>query len=294
MLNKKDKFVYSAIIILAVLFFLSFTKSCSNTDKREILKTALVNQKYEKSINKFEFSKGDNKITLLKKDNMWLVKENDSELTIPAESKKVNSLIKDLTAVREMYKLQDKFTSNSSFGLKNDETFTLTYTFQDGSHSIFFGNQDFAQTSRYIMTDKNLQVYELDSSLDKYISTNSSLWVDPFLISQEVFGSIKSDFVQSAKVYQEGKILQIQDLNKLLELRHGGYVDFTIALPDEIAMNINLELGNKSFINIEIYTTNLEQEYIVKSEYSDSNNSKYYTCTKISSWTYNKIKEITL
>ncbi len=294
MSNKKNSIIYATVIILAILFPVSFTKSCKTTDKREIVKTALINQKYEKSINRIELSKGSSKIILQKTNKNWLVSENESELTIPAEGKRVENFLKDFISVRNMYKLSDKFSKNSSFGLQSDETFTIFYSYSDGSHSIYFGNQDFAQTARYLMTDKNLQVYEINSSLDKYLTVNSSMWTDPYIISQEVLGKITEDSVQSVKVYSDNSISRITDIPKLLDLRHGGFVDFTVALPEEIVMEINLELGNKSFINLEFYSTNLESEFIIKSEYIGADNSKYYTCSKISSWTYNKIKEIML
>lgn len=294
MLNKKDSIIYSAVIFLAILFPLSFTKSCKNTDKREILKTALVNPKYERAISKIELSSGGSKILLTKTEKNWLVSENESELTIPAQSRRVENFIKDLISVRNMYKLSDKFSQNSSYGLHSDETFTITYVYNDGSHSIYFGNQDFAQTSRYLMTDKNLHVYEINSSFDTYLTVNSSMWTDPYIVSNEVFGKITEDSVQSSKVFTGNSVTKIADISKFLDLRHGGFADFTVALPEEIEMEINLELGNKASVNFEIYSTNIESEYLVKSEYLGADNSKYYTCSKISSWTYNKIKEIML
>lgn len=294
MFLKKDKILFLAAGILLITYILSFTKSCKNTDKREVIKTALVNQKYENSITSFTLSKADSSITLTKKDNLWLVNENNSEITIPASTQKVQNFVKDLISIRNMYKLSDSISKNNSFGLQNSDTFTISYTFPDGIHSIYFGNQDFALTSRFLMTDKNTVVYEIDSTMDKYLTTNSLNWTDPYIISQEVLGKITEQDIQSCKVYSMEKSSSISDLNKLIDLRHGGFPDFTVALPEETDMKIELELGNKTFINLEVYSTNLDSEYIIKSEYIKADNSKYYSCVKISSWTYNKIKDITL
>jgi len=290
----KNKILLSIVLILSLLYILSFTKSCTNTDKREVIKTALVNQKYLNQISQIELTKNDSKLTLKKADNFWTLHENESEITIPASTEKVEKCLKDLSSIRNMYKLSDKIHENNAFGLQNSDTFAIKYTFPEGIHTLYFGNQDFSQTSRFFMTDKNTVVYELDSSLDKYLSTNSLTWADPFLISQEVTGKISAQDIQSAKIISESRIQTIGDLEKLLDLRHGGIADFSIALPKNIESQINIELGNKSQINLEIYSTNLDSQYIVKSEYIRPDNSKYYCCTKISSWTYNKIKDITL
>lgn len=294
MLLKNSRIIYISVAALLILYLLSFTKSCKNTDSREIIKTALINQKYGNQIDEIEFYTEDSLITLVKKDNYWLVKENGREITLPADSKKIQSFITDFTKIRNLYKLSDKNDKNSAFGFQDNNTFTVKYNYPEGVHSIYFGNQDFAQTSRYLMTDKNTQVYEIDNTLDKYLSANSLSWTEPFLISQEILGKIKSEDIQSAKVFFENKISAIDDLEKLLDLRHGGFPDFSIALPENQELNISMELGNKSTINLTFYSTNLDSQYLVQTEYINSNNSKYSCWCKISSWTYNKIKEIIL
>lgn len=285
MLPAKDKILYTSVIILLLLFCLSFVKSCRNTDKREIIKTALVNQKYENQISEIVITKGESKITLEKKEKYWLVMENESELSLPADSKKINSLLKELTSLRNLYKLSDKISKNNAFGFNNSDTCIISYTYPEGIHELYFGNQDFAQTSRYLMTDKNTQIYEIDSAVDRFLSTNSTSWTEPFLISQEILGPIKSEDIQSTN---------ISDVEKFLDLRHGGFPDFSFIIPNELDTLLNFELGNKCSIKMEIYSTNQEAQFLVKTEYTDIYGKKYYCCSKISSWTYNKIKEITL
>ena len=46
-ISKNSKILIGLTAFLTILYFLSFTKSCSSSDKREKVKTALVNQKYK-------------------------------------------------------------------------------------------------------------------------------------------------------------------------------------------------------------------------------------------------------
>ena len=292
MFVKKNNLIYIGTAILAVLYFLSFCRSCSSTDKRELIKTALINPKYENQIESFELSDSQNSIQLTKNNEKWQVKDNISGLYLPADSKKVNIFTKNLTTIRNMYKISDKINKDNSFVLFNESSFVIKYTMPSGFYQLYFGNQDFSLSTRFLMTDKNTTVYEIDDSLDTFLSTSIQSWAEPYLISQETIGKITPEDIQKAEIITENKILKISDYQKLLDLRHGG-VAVSPNLNSTKTAIINIELGNKNSINLEILQTDMENEYLVKSTYKTQNkNQTYYM--NISSWTYNKIKEITL
>lgn len=293
MFVKKSNFIYFATLILAVLYVLSFCKSCTSKDKRELLKTTLVNPKYENQIENFEFSDPNNSFELKKINNKWMIKSKDSGMALPADSKRIENFIKNLTKIRNMYKISDKNTKNNSFGLSDNSSFTIKYGFSSGYHQLNFGNQDFSLSTRFLMTDKNTTVYEIDDSLDKYLSTSIQSWAEPYLISQEVIGSITADDIQNAELMTENRILKISDFSKLLELRHGGMAASSEINQEKQTARVNIELGNKNSVILEIFSTEKENEYLVKSTYRNTNlNQSFYT--NISGWTYNKIKETTL
>lgn len=279
----KQNILYFIVILLFILFILSFTKSYNNTDKRKIINTALVNQKYKQEISKFEFTKDDNTLILEKIDDIWWIV--DSNNSIPADSTKIQNLLTDLIKVRKMYKISDKNSKKAAYGVTDSSTFKVKYYYTNGQHELFFGSQDFSQTSRYLMTDKNTIIYEIDSTLDIYLSCSELSWCEPYIISQNILGNINSEDIQNSK---------ITDKQKLLNLRHGGFPNFETTLITKREYQINLELGNKTNIQMEIFATNLESQYIVKCIYTNQYNKKYTTLTKISEWTYNTIKEITL
>lgn len=293
-ISKQDKILYAITTVLFVLFILSFTKTGSSADKRETIKTALVNPKYENSISKFELSDDKTSITLTKQKDYWVITQDNNTYQLPVSGEKVNRFIKSLTTVQNMYKLSDKINKNSAFGLTDNSTFHLKYYFENGFHQLYFGNQDFSMNYRYLMTDKNTIIYEIDSSIDSFLSTSVQNWSEPFIISQEVFGKLSEKDIQRAFFINDNKTSSFTDISKLLDLRHGG-------IPEQQKLvnadsKIILELGNKNEIELNIFETVPESEYTVKAVYK-SYNSKvadqiFYS--KISLWTYNKIKEITL
>ena len=293
--TKNNKILIVLAAILATLYILSFTKSCTSKDSREKIKTSLVNQKYKDAITNFELQDATGSLTITNKGDFWTVG------TLPASNERMQSFINNLIIVRNLYKISDKINKNSTLGLTTGTEFHLKYSTQDTSHELIFGNQDFSLSSRYMMTEKSTQVYEIDSSLDTYLTTSVQSWAEPFIISQIVFGKITSQDIQRTQVINQNHLTQISDTQKLLDLRHGGIPGeeellSTLQNSKTPDTKITLELGNKNEIELKIYPTKSENEYIVMTEYlKQKGDSPYYTSvSKISNWTYNKIKDITL
>lgn len=293
MFSKSNKLLYISIVILTFLYILSFSKSCSNKDKRVELKSSLVNPKYAEEINIIELNDSSSTLILTKqKENFWILNKNISDISYPADSKRIKNLIKNLTNIRKMYKISDDFIKDNSFGLQNSSTFSLKYHFPSGIHELTFGNQDFSLDSRYLMTDKNTVIYEIADDISNFLSTAEQSWAEPYLISQEILGKILPEDIQSATLQEGKQIFRITDTAKLLELRHGGIPE-KIDYVEPPAAVITLELGNKSTIYLEIYSQSKENEYTVKTTYKSSSGQQFFY-SKISGWTYNKIREITL
>lgn len=299
--STKNKILLIITALLAVLYILSFTQVFSSKDRREKLKTSLVNPKYKETISSFELSDAAGSLEIVKKGSFWTA---DS---IPVSSERIENLISDLTTIRNLYKISDKITKNSTFELTNGTEFHLRYFTDTGFHELVFGNQDFSLSSRYMMTEKSTQVYETDDSFDKYLTTSIQSWSEPYIISRQVLGHINQKDIQTVniteaengRVIKYSKLSDAEKIKNLLELRHGGSAGINsekVLLADSL-MTLILELGNKKSIILEIYDENSPNEtsYLVKSEYkNEAGKTEYTGLCKISGWTYNKIKEITL
>lgn len=294
--------LYSIIFSLLALYIFSFFKS---TDKRKEIQTALVNPKYISAINKIQLLHENNFIELKKIEDVWFINENS------ADKQKITEFLDNLSKIRKVYLLTDKIEKNNYFGFDEENVFKVRYFYSENDfEDLFFGKNDFAQTSRYFMSGKNTKVYELENDLDKYLNISEQSWSEALLISQNIFGNITSSDIQRILVNdgdnnnKNVKIITSSNNNwntitqKILDLRHGGtyYGEFNSNNKNQRKVySIKIELGNMNEIFMEFFSTDNEAEYIVSTNYLIFKNNKFYkTKAKISAWTYNKIKEITL
>lgn len=306
-ISKNSKILIGLTAFLTISYFLSFTKSCSSADKREKLKTALVNQKYLDSISFISLQDAGGSLELNNYKGFWTLNRlsdySSSQFqeapSIPVSQERMNNFLNEITTIRNMYKISDKISKNSSLGLTNGTEFHITYSIPDSKgdqgsfHELIFGNQDFSLSSRYLITGQSTQVYEIDSSMDTYLTTSIQSWAEPYIISRQII---------STDIQTINKKAKPENIAKLLELRHGGLPELS-ELSEIINQNqksqteLEIENGDKSRIILDIYQrADQEDSYIIKAEYymPDSKTAFYTAWLKISSWTYNKIKEITL
>lgn len=282
--QKTNIILFSITIALLVLYIISLFVNNFSKDTRKSVKTALINSKYEKSISEFTLKKGENFLYLRKVDNLWLVSNKQDANYIPANSKLVQEFISDLIKVVKLYQISNTLPAQNKFGLTDDNTFAIMY----GQNELFFGAYNFSNTFRYLMTGKNTKVYEIDTSLDKYLSTSIQVWSDPYIIAKSI-KNLKPEDVQIIR----GTTRNDYDVEKFLELRHGGTA-ISANNGGEI-QSLLFECGDTSEITVKIYKSFNENEYNVNVKYDLENPVQKIDFTvKISSWTYNKIKEIML
>ena len=120
------------------------------------------------------------------------------------------------------------------------------------------------------------------------------------LVDNAIKYTEENDEINSKTIYENSKFSKsnsdenwYESVNKLLDLRHGGQIIYDEF--ENLELSLKIELGNKNSILLEFYRTENESEINLKAVYFENlKNQKYETAVKISSWTYNKIKEIML
>ena len=311
MLKVKNKYLY--IIIVGLLFLYIFSFIFQRSDKRTYVKSSLINPSTVNKIDSFELFDGDKeKLIFQKNGNVWeIIKIFDDNLQkLPAETKKIENFFKTASQIVNMYKISDTFTENNSFMILKPGFIQFKYFTGDKFYEIFFGAQDFSLSSRYVMSGKSTAIYEISNFLDNYLTTSVQFWCDSSLISQNVFGKIQVSDIQKNYVIFDDKMHIFSDLQKLLDLRHGGFISNIQNQGEqnpenpykngnqnkeyESKMTIFLELGNKNQITLNLFQLKENSFVSVESVYENSDGEKFVYNSQISLWTYNKIKEITL
>ena len=226
-------------------------------------------------------------LILKRTDDMWLLTDmSNPGSSIPADTQRLAKLFVNLVSKHTITKTGKKDNSIiNTYGL--DETNgTVISLFKNGTEyqRLYFGSTDFSQSRRYFTTLELNSVFLFDSSFENFLSTSVQSWSDPYIISQQL----------KDEVFKMGEAQNIDP--KLFELRHGGIADALIDLPVDLSFTI--QMGDKSTITLDIYEYPADdsvQEYVVSTTFDSFRLGKSFSYnTKISLWTYNKIKEIML
>lgn len=293
--NKFNTYLILGCVLLVILYSFSFFKK-PTVDARKSLKTALVNPKYKTEIDKIVIKNDENSITLEKNNSFWEISSSENPfIKLPADSQKINSFLEKLTSIIDVYKIADKKNNEENYNLdKNAYDFNF-YVKNELSGRILFGKQDFSQTKRYVTSESNKKIFEMEDTVQNYLSVKINSWNEPFIISQQVLNSIKKDDVQriivnNSEKYTKNSKNWEEYVLKLLDLRQGGIIFQEINF-DLLEYQLKLELGNKNEITIFVYKTQNEQEFALKNIYFNSSTntkSEYYSL--ISGWTFSKLK----
>lgn len=295
--SKKIFFVYALCAVLLLLYVFSFTVfSTDGKHKRHSQSIQLLHEADVSTIDQIIIQNNSSAIILNRQNNMWLASSDFTQDNfIPADTEMLKKLFVNLATVHKITKAGKK-SGVEAYGLSQD-TVTAISLYKDGLEyeHLFFGNLDFTQSERYFTTNELNSVFLIDSSFDSFLSLSSQTWCDPYIISAQL----------KEQVFQMGDIqsLQKEAADKLLELRHGGFAsldEINQALSNPILhdYNLTLHMGDKSVIKLDFYNSDLTKDssdYLVKVQFESARTGQSFTYyTKISLWTYNKIKEITL
>ncbi|MCF0241188.1 MAG: DUF4340 domain-containing protein [Treponema sp.] len=272
--------------------------------KKITVQSSLINKKYRNEINYFELSSGDTKLYFQKKENIWFCSsQNMPKNFIPCKNDKITGFLDELVKIRSMKKILYKNNNLSVFGLSNENAFIIRYsTNGDTFFEILLGDKDFSGTSRYLMSGKNLTVYETKSDFDSFIYTGLEHWADPYLLSRNFGNKLSKENIQTVVFSEANNNPKIRSNNSesslyfydVYEMRHGGCINVNSSDLNKLSEFI-FEVGDTSSYLLEVYEIpQNENSLLVKISYDsgDIDKKAFSYEVKISKWTYNKLKNI--
>lgn len=319
MINPSKKtmgITYALAAAFTLLFILSitvFSPSSNANKKRHSIQLQIIHEADISNIDIITIQSGASAIILTRTDNMWLIaNQNNVDDKIPANTDRLKSFFVFLASKHRLTKAGNSANNDNSYGLdKQDSTVITLYKNGTAYQSLNFGDLNFSQTQRYFTTTELKAVFLAGSEFEPFLTTSVSMWADPYIISTQLLNDVfLMGLAQTADFfdYKTNRHItlttsddeQKKSIQKLFDLRHGGFVETdsnqTSDNTQNKALSVKIQMGDKSQISLDLFEhPAIENEYIVYTTFESERLSKSFTYkTQISAWTYNKINEIML
>ena len=305
--------VAAAFTLLFILSITVFSPSSKANKKRHSIQLQLIHEADISNIDIITIQQADSAIILTRTDNMWLLaNQNDVNDKIPADTERLKSFFVLLASKHLMTKAGNTAKNDNSYGLDTQDSTVITL-YKNGTayQSLNFGDLNFSQTQRYFTSGELKAVYLASQEFDGFLTTSVTSWADPYIISTQLLNDVfLMGLAQTADFfdYKTNRHItlttsddeQKKSIQKLFDLRHGGFVEAasnqTLDNTQNKALSVKIQMGDKSQISLDLFEhPAIENEYIVYTTFESERLAKNFTYkTQISAWTYNKISEIML
>lgn len=280
----KQKKINAFLTFTAVFSFLLFLFSFFKVNKTEnkAIKSALVNPSYSERIKTLIIQNPQELLTLRKQENYWTCEK--SGIYTFADTKTIENFTAYLTKIRNMYKISDSKDAKIDLKLTEDSAVIITIIDENSKilSKLYFGNED-ALTSRIpVTTEKGKICYETQDDFSPYLKTDLNFWAVP-----EIFFAIKNP---------SNLNLSASDLHTFQSLRHGKVFESTsLPVNAQFVKSITLYGQYDSSQRIDFYEYTARKKegknylYTLTVEPQSFYNNAIF---ELSSWTYDKIKEL--
>lgn len=203
------KKINTILCFTAVFSFLLFLISVFQVNKNEqkSVKSALINPSYRENIGTLLIQTPQEIITLRYVEDFWIVEKQGTNTF--ADKKIVDELIKNLTKLRNLYKISDKYEARIDLNLTEEGSKIVTALDTRGRAvaKLYFGLED-SLTSRLAVASQNAKLsYETEDDFSTFLTTDLDFWTE-----KEIFFAIKNP---------SNLNISSSSLEKLLSLRHG-------------------------------------------------------------------------
>lgn len=319
MINPSKKIMsitYALAGLLTLLFILTitlFSPSGTANKKRQAIQVQLIHEADISNIDIITIQHGASAIILNRSDNMWLLaNQNNVNDKIPADVQRLKSFFLLLATKHKMVKAGNASSKDNSYGLDSQEATVITLYKNGLAYQLLsFGDLNFSQTQRYFTSQELKSVFLAGQEFDGFLTGSVTAWADPYIISPQLLNDVFSmGEAQSLDFYdyktKKSTLLNTSDqeqnesIQKLFDLRHGGFVADSENQAFESSQNkalaVKIQMGDKSQIKLEICEHDtIENEYIVYTSFDSERLGKSFSYkTQISAWTYSKISEMML
>lgn len=279
MKNRKINLFLSFTTVFSFFLF-CFSFSAGKKNSVNSIKSALVNPSYSENIEKI-IVQSSQEILVLKSEGKWWSCENRGIKTF-ADKKTVSNFIKNLSKIRNMYKISDSLNGRIGLGLTEGSAQIVTVVGSNGKilSKLYFGASDSLSSRITVAAEKGKICYETEDDFSAYLKTDVNFWSIP-----EIFFAIKNP---------SNLKLSSADLHTLLSLRHGKIYGAN-AFPENAVFEKSITLFGQydSLQRVDFYKSKAQEgfEYFY-SQTVEPQVVKDNAVFEVSSWTYERLQKI--
>lgn len=277
--SKRTTLVLTGVVCFLLLTYVLSMRYTSQRSQVKTVTSALLNPKYKDTVTQIEITDGPS-LTLKKVGSLW-IGQTDSAGTWPVQKSTIENLITNATNIIKMYTKADNVRSWGTLHVTPESARKLVFMDTDGQivSELYFGLEN-ALTNRIAVRSGTRQtVYEVEQTIETYLTTDRSFWCDPYLYPQYVTGASDAA-VQSV-------------------LRRGPLVDVA---PQQTApaQILNQDFENGARVMLRLYPQPGGEQYLVSPRFISSPAASatekaaiesFSYCYSMSSWTYQKLSK---
>lgn len=281
------------MIFTLLLFFLLITGTLGSIKQQgkgslPTIKSSILNKKYISEIDVINLRDNKSKDSLIikKQGAYWVGKVENQNLSFPVSTTSVLSLLEYSSNVRNMYKISDSVSKWQSYGLTDDQGFSILF---DGKSSVYFGIDDITGKNIYLRSGIKNTIYKTKNDFFPFLFALPVSWADMKLFPEISLSSINSGIAKIELKNETSLVLtgeKIENIkNSLLETRGGNIISNPKNNTDSVVSEITISFFDNSKSSITIYKKNRENnEYYVIPSVSNCNYA-----LEISEWTYQRL-----
>lgn len=219
--NKESKILFGFYVLdIFLLLVLALTFIPSLFGKKTYVESSVLNPKYVSEVSKIEVSipeSGNRKNILMENDGgIWLGKcsVDDYSSVFPCDENTVKNLISVSSTVSKMFIKANSENHWKDLCVDDENAARIMFFGKDGNvlSELYFGVQDSMTNRIAVRSVASKVVYDMNDSIDTYLTASESFWVDPFLFPQCITGYSRN---KSEDSLRHGQISYAPDSKEL-------------------------------------------------------------------------------
>ncbi len=186
--KKKSHFILflsvldTGLLLLLLLSFLPFM----NKKKIRAERTALLNPRNRGLVYQIVISNEEDTVILTHAgDTTWTGSSSagDKSFVWPCHNQKVHNLLDESSEIIPAYKKSSSIKDWKSFSIDDVSSIKLAFYSSDGQllSKLYFGKEDSLTHRLSVRSGSNNNVYEIESDISSFLTTDESFWADPYI-----------------------------------------------------------------------------------------------------------------